>query len=638
MRFILLFASSFLFVSSFSQQDTASLDPVTVTAGISETALSKSGRNIIVINGDRFQQLPVHSIDELLRYVPGIEMQSRGAMGAQSDIIIRGGTFQQVLVLLDGIRLNDPITGHFNSYVPISPSEIERIEILKGASSAIYGSDAVGGVIHIITKAFASKKGVVQKYGLAHLAAGRYDLLTAQAGGFYNNGKTAIGGGVLSNNSDGQNQRGSKGYFNLHTASVALSHFINDKIKISYRSAYDDRRFSAQNFYTTFVSDTATERVKSSLNHLNAIYQHGKNIFSIDGGLKTSNDNFLFNKASVANLNKSKLWQASVRNQHRFTQQTTVVTGAQFFNRAINSNDRGIHNESQLAGFVILNHQALSGFSFSPAIRIDWNEIRGAELIPQLALSYKIAQLQLRGSVGKTIRDADFTERYNNYNKKLVTGGRIGNPDLKAETSFSYEGGADFFAAKGFKISGTFFQRFHKGLIDYVVTPYAAMPRKDNLSPTGTYALAKNIASVNILGAEADIQYTQTFSSRSNIQVGFGTVWLDVQNSEGASAFYISSFAKYLANANLSYQIGRFNIGTTALYKQRKAQKAAAIKADLTKDYFVLNGKLEWMALLNKLGVFVQVDNIFDKQYSDLLGAQMPRRWLQGGVKYNFKN
>lgn len=637
MRYILLIASCFLSLSSFSQQDTTDLDPVTVTAGLSETAISKSGRNIIVLKGDRFQQLPVNSIDELLRYVPGIEIQSRGAMGAQSDIIIRGGTFQQVLVLLDGIRLNDPITGHFNSYVPISPTEIERIEILKGASSAIYGSDAVGGVIHVITKTFASKKGVVQKSALAQIAAGTYDLLNAQAGGYYGNGKTALGGGILTNNTNGQQQRGTKGYFNLHTASLSLSHFINEKFKVSYRSAYDDRKFSAQNFYTTFVSDTATERVKSFWNHLDISYQKGKSTVTADGGLKTSDDFFLFNKASVPNLNKSRLWQASLQNKLRITQQTTLVTGTQFFNRNINSNDRGIHSESQLAGFVILNHEALSGFSLSPALRLDWHQRRGAELIPQLALSYRLPQMQIRGSIGKTIRDADFTERYNNYNKKLVTSGRIGNPDLKAETSVSYEAGVDVFAAKGFRISGTFFQRFHKGLIDYVSTPYADMPRKENLSPTGNYALAQNIASVNILGAEADIHYTKTLNAKSNIQAGIGTVWLDVQNSEGASAFYISSFARYLVNFNLSSQISRFSIGATALYKERKAQTASAIKADLSKDYFVLNAKAEWMAVVNKLGIFMQADNIFDKQYSDLLGAQMPGRWLQGGIKYSFK-
>ena len=110
-------------------------------------------------------------------------------------------------------------------------------------------------------------------------------------------------------------------------------------------------------------------------------------------------------------------------------------------------------------------------------------------------------KMQLRGSAGKTIRDADFTERYNNYNKPIVTGGSIGDPDLKAERSFSYEAGADYFVTRHIKVAGTFFQRFQKRLIDYVPTPYADMPRKDNLVPGNTYALAKNISEV-LLPAE----------------------------------------------------------------------------------------------------------------------------------------
>src|SRR5262245_36532127 len=123
-----------------AQETTApDLDPVTVTASVAPEKASRTGRNVFVINGDRFANLPVHSVDELLRYLPGIEVQMRGPAGSQSDIVLRGGTFQQVLVIIDGVRVNDANTGHFTSYIPIAPIEIDRIEILKGASSAIYG-------------------------------------------------------------------------------------------------------------------------------------------------------------------------------------------------------------------------------------------------------------------------------------------------------------------------------------------------------------------------------------------------------------------------------------------------------------------------------------------------------------------
>ena len=114
------------------------LNPVTVTATLQELPASKTGRNITSISGAYFSQLPIHSIDDLLKYLPGVEVQQRGPAGSQADIVIRGGTYQQVLVLLDGLRLNDANTGHFSAYIPIAPSEIERVEILKGAASGIW--------------------------------------------------------------------------------------------------------------------------------------------------------------------------------------------------------------------------------------------------------------------------------------------------------------------------------------------------------------------------------------------------------------------------------------------------------------------------------------------------------------------
>ena len=163
-------------ILAVAQNNNNELDPVTISSSLTENKSSQTGRNIFILNGNKFNSLPIHSIDELLRYLPGVEVQSRGPLGAQSDISIRGGTFQQVLVILDGVRLNDPNTGHFTSYIPISPAEIERIEILKGASSAVYGSEAVGGVINIITKSFAAHQPDHYYDVNAQATAGQYDL------------------------------------------------------------------------------------------------------------------------------------------------------------------------------------------------------------------------------------------------------------------------------------------------------------------------------------------------------------------------------------------------------------------------------------------------------------------------------
>jgi iron complex outermembrane receptor protein len=622
-------------LNAFAQQE-IDLDPVTITSSISPINTSKTGRNLITIKGEQFNNLPVNSVDELLRYLPGLEVQTRGPMGVQSDFVIRGGTFQQVLVVLDGMRLNDPLTGHFNSYIPIAPAEIDRIEVLKGASSAIYGSEAVGGVIHIITKTFAARK-EKQKQASAQVAVGEYGLFNRNIGGFYNNGKTAIGAGIISNNANGQQQRGTRGSFDLHTVSASVSHHINDNWDVALRSGYDNRKFGAQNFYSKSILDTANEQVSSFWNTLRIGYQKNNNKLSLHGGYKKAEDNYVFNSVTPANINNSRIWQGLLQYEHRFASASILTSGAQYVNRQLESNNRGDHQESLVAGFATLNHTFNDAFTIAPAVRIDWNENRGAELVPQLNLSYRIDVFQLRGSVGKTIRDADFTERYNNYNRRNTPNGQsIGNPNLKEERSFSYEAGVDLYASKQFKVSATYFQRDQEDLIDYVLTPYANINRKDNLIPGNTYALAKNIAEVNTSGVETDIQYTQPLHNKHSIWSSVGFLWLTSESSEATPSFYVSSHARFQTNFTVQYATPRFRISTNGIYKRRDPQPASAFIPKISRDYFVINGKAEVLFLNQKLGIFTQVDNIFDEQYSDLFGALMPGRWLLVGAKFTF--
>jgi iron complex outermembrane receptor protein len=612
-------------------QDTISLDPVSIGATLKPINVSRTGRNIIVIKGDEFNKLPVHTVDELLRYLPGVEVQARGPMGSQSDIVIRGGTFQQVLVVLDGLRLNDPNSGHFTGYIPIAPSEIDRIEIVKGASSAIYGSEAVGGVIHIITKTFASKNNDSKKGLLLQASGGEYGLWGVNAGGFFQQKNTAISAGVLSNNADGQQQRGTKGYFNNNTASFSIAHHINDNLQVSLRTAYDKRKFSAQNFYTTFKSDTANETVESLWNQFRINYKKGANSISVDAGYKQVKDRYAFNSAGAPNRNKSTLMQVLGLYEHIISDNTTLSGGLQVQNKKIISNDRGDHTLVQAAGFVILN-QNMGDLRLMPAIRIDYTQHSGTEVVPQLNVSYKKNNLQLRASAGKTIRQADFTERYNNYNKTLVTSGSIGNPDLEAEHSFSYEAGADVFVKSFLKISATAFKRDQQDLIDWTPTPYSMMPRKNNLSPAGTYALAKNISKVNTSGFETDIQFTKSLENSQHFRFMTGFTWLNSKSSDSVLSFYISSHAKFSNNFSIAYDNKYFAISMNGVYKKRKPQTATAINARLSRDYFIMNLRAE-IFLLKKFSVFAQADNLLDANYSDLLGSQMPGRWLMGGLK-----
>ena len=622
-----------LSVNVRAQQGEVELDPVTITATLHPVSSSATGRNITVIKGEQFSKLPVNSIDELLRYLPGLEVQMRGPMGSQSDIVLRGGTFQQVLVILDGIRINDPNTGHFNSYIPIAPSEIDRIEILKGASSAIYGSEAVGGVIQIITKTFSAKRAEKTKQLSMQGAAGEYGLINGQLGGYYQNNNTALAGGIISNNATGQQQRGTRGYFHNNSASVSINQFLNQYWNISFRTAYDSRDFAAQNFYTTFKSDTANEKVSTIWNQFKLGYEKEQKSFSLNVGYKAVKDQYQFNSAGTANLNKSGLLQGLAIYKWQVSGKTTFTTGGQWVNKQMRSNDRGDHSLNQAGGFVVVDEKIGDQLNISPAMRIEWHQRNGWQLVPQVNVSYKLPYLQLRGSAGRTTRDADFTERFNNYNKSFVSSGSIGNPDLVAENSYSYEAGLDFFGIKNMRVSSTFFQQRFTQLIDYVTTPYAAMPRKENLSPSGTYALAENLGKVNSTGVETDIQYSKKYKNEQEFWATAGFTYIDSKSDNATPSFYLSSHARFLTNFNVRYTLKQISVSINGLYKQRASQLSTPINAEISKDYFVLNAQLQAFVYKKKASIFLQLDNVFNTHYSDLLGSQMPARWLMGGFK-----
>ena len=168
--------------------------------GLSE---ARTGRHVTVIRAEAIQGMPVNSIDELLRYLPFMEIQSRGAFGVQSDILMRGGTFNQMLVLLDGMRVNDPLTGHFNSYIPVSVVEIDRIEVYRGPASTVYGADAVGGVVNIITKNFLPGEAEDRLEGRVEAWYGQYDLVRTNTGFNLKKGRWKLGTGISYNASAG---------------------------------------------------------------------------------------------------------------------------------------------------------------------------------------------------------------------------------------------------------------------------------------------------------------------------------------------------------------------------------------------------------------------------------------------------
>lgn len=631
-----LFAILLLSIGNLHAQNTVDLNPITITSTRTPQKLSETGRNITVVDGKMFNQLPVNSLDELLKYVPGVEIQSRGPMGAQSDIIIRGGTFQQVLVLIDGIKINDPITGHFSSNIPIAPTEIERIEVLRGPASAIYGAEAVGGVINIITKTFNKFSADNTTTTEVGVAAGEYRFIKANAGIQKTSKKINAALGILSNNTSGQLLRGqNRGYNYNHTLSGSVAVALKNNWTLALRSGYDNRDFAAQNFYTPFKSDTATEKVTGWWNQLNIKHQTEKSTQQIDVVYKKTTDYFKFNPRAVANENNSNYFVFQYLHSVKFTKNIATVFGGIFDQRSIASNDRGNHQTNHGAIFSSMVY-AIENVKVAPSLRLDIDENYGAALLPQLNISYQIKNVTLRANAGRAIRSGDFTERYNNYNKALVTSGNIGNPNLSTENSWSYETGADAFIGKNLKISISGFYRDQNNVIDWVPTAYADMPRKDNLSPSGRdYALAKNVKKLKTSGIELDLAFQKELTNNQYIVISSGITFLDSKSSDAVPSFYILSHANSMFQTNIIYSINQFSVSGNLIYKNRKPLNAADIEASITRDYILFNGRIAY-TLAKKAELFVATNNISNIMYSDLLGSLMPRRWTTAGVNVKF--
>jgi iron complex outermembrane receptor protein len=283
-----------------------------------------------------------------------------------------------------------------------------------------------------------------------------------------------------------------------------------------------------------------------------------------------------------------------------------------------------------------LNQQIGENIFLSPALRVDYNERSGVEILPQLNASWRKDKFQFRGSAGRSTREADFTERFNNYQPALVkSGGRMGNPDLKPESSWNFEAGADFFLSQSIRVSLSGFNRLHRNLIDYETTSFRDMPRKVNLDSTGSYLLAKNLSRVQTNGIECDLTFRHPFSENHSVDMKIGMVLMQSTSSGNTPSLYVSNHARFLGNFNFLYSFKNLSLCANGLYKVRTGAEKAGL-VTLSPDYFMMNLRAEWRLFENSLSLFFQADNVLNKRYSDILGPQMPGRWLSGGIRVSF--
>lgn len=643
LRYILLITHLFLFFISNSQNQidtTIDLELIEIKASKLDLVRDQMSQQISIINQEQIQMLPAKSFDEIFRYIPGLELNARGLFGSQSDIAGRGSTYNQVLVLVDGIRINDPLTGHFSNYIPVTLAETERIEIIRGSSSALYGSEAVGLTINIVTKAFDA---VELQETRAEVLLGQHSLKHLEANHYTGKQKWNFSVSGRYSNSDGHTPQGdSIPYdFDIKNFSMAAAYQFSDKIQAAARIAYDDRDFGARYYYTQSPFDLSLENVRRWLGHLNIFFRHRDNSTTIFKTAYTNTiDSFLFNPAFRGNHQLMQQWQFQI-NHRLFLNNWRFLIGADWISQSMESFDRGDRSRHQQGLYALAYYNIHQNLELNGGLRIEFDKVFQSELNPQFGLNYNFhPQQHLRLYLGKSIRVADFTERYVSTNLPgiLSEGRNLGNPNLEAERSWTFEIGLDGRLFSSFSYSATFYRRDAENLIDYILTPGSSINTSNNVDPGFNYFYAQNIAQLGIIGLDINLSYSTEVKTSHHLNLQTGLLINRIDEETATVSKYVANQAKLLLKSTIQYQQPFFDISAHAIYKNRESDLADAIGRKLAKDYTVSDVKFSihppsWVVRFNCI-----LHNIANTHYADILGAELPGRWIMAGVEFTLDN
>ncbi len=543
----------------------------------------------------------------------------------------------RVLVLIDGQKINDPLTAHFNSNIPVSPSEIEHIEIIRGPASLEYGPDATGGIINIITKIFSKNRQIKNLSANAKLHYGQYNLINTDGGFYYQSDKFKISGGALLNKSDGNPlESGLRNFFDIMDISASGQIKLNQNWSASYRFANDYRYFNARLFYTDYSSDTATERVSRYRQQFQLIRNGEYYSTQILASYIKTNDYYLFYPGYTAKDNNSG--DVNIKAQQFIKLRSNLKTsfGITYDERSVVSNDRGDHSLNHFGGFVTLSAKPIDNLMLNGGVREDYDQNYGAYFLPQVGISYQLSKpLIIRAACGRSVREADFTENYtNNYAKDSVKfAPAIGNRNLLPEKSWSTEVGVDYKFVQNVLFSLTGFNRHTNDLIDYVQTLGSNIHIAGLLLyPNNEYWYAQNNSKTSTNGIETRLSVYKKVSTKLNIKFIGGYSFLYIVTSYENIPKYLSLQPKHLVNGDISLEYGLINFNLNGIYKVRRPM-IPDNGLYLKSSYVVWNTDVDISVYKRLAYLSLSVYNIFNEQYSDFFGAQMPGRWIAGGIK-----
>ena len=622
-----------------SQTDTTitrnlDLEEVIVTAQRAPVIYSQLSRLVTTIDEDEIKLMPVSEINELLEIFSAIDIRQRGANGIQSDISIRGGSFDQNLILLNGVNITDPQTGHHSLNLPINLNSVERIEILEGPGSRVFGPNAFSGAINIITN--QSDK----NYTKAGFTVGDFGLFSGHLVSSHKIKNTKHFISVSKSQSNGDVKNTDYDQYNL----FYNSNYKSEIGKIDFQIGYTNKEFGANSFYTPAYPDQY-EQTKTTFTSLK--FETGEKIKLIPiVYFRRHKDRFELFRYEPANWYTGHNYHLTdvygIKLDSRITSKFGVTSfGAEQRSENIWSNVLGepindtINVAGESDGFysrkysrTISNYFLEHSFyyrnlSFSTGLLTSWVSDNDFEfnIYPGVDISYRFFEsLSSYITINKSLRLPTFTDLF--YNGPS----NIGNTDLKPEESWSYEAGLKFNSTY-IKSDLSFYYRDSKNLIAWV-KPLGAGPDEkwetQNLTDVKTKGFKiSNRLNINkywIDFINIDYNYLEQKSDSKDYDTKYSLNYLKHN-------LIININNKLRKNINLSWNI-RFQ-DRAGSYSQYDYSLSDYVGEQAFNPFWLFDAKLSWN--YQSVTIFTEVSNILNMDYTDIGNIEMPGRWFKAG-------
>ena len=574
-----------------------SLKEITITSNRITLPFSKTSRTITLITADDILKSSATNVADLLQNVSGVDIRRRGTDGMQSDLYIRGGNFDQTLLLIDGVKMDDVQTGHHTMNAILSLENIERIEIIKGPAARIYGQNAFTGAINIITKNVKDNSlDVALNYGSYNNKKG-----TASFTQKFENG------GILAS----VGYQDSDGYrFNTDFENVT-AFFKTDLKNYNLTTSFTDRKFGANGFYASPDYKDQYEETQTSLVALGSTYAFDNVTIKPRLYWRRNQDMYVF-------LREDPSYYRNLHISNKIGAETNVVfnsslgktgVGVDMYRVFLVSNNLGNHNRTAITGFLEHRFELLNeNLDITPGVAISYYSDFNTKAFPGLDVGYRVSdEFKVYGNVGYTYRVPTFTDMF------YVGPTTIGNPDLEPESALSEEVGVKL-TTDNFQIDLALFNRLSDNLIDWT---------KDNESDKWE---TRNFSEVQTQGVEIALNYNFYVGQfKQNLNVGYTFIEDDIRDNNVDYTRYSLNSIKHQITSSIDTKFCK-------VFSQNIAYRF--VERTNGQSYTVVDAKL--LANVSKSIEFsLAANNIFNAEYYETNLVPMPKGNLMFGFKYS---